>query len=331
MTEPASNVQTQRLNTPVLFLTFNRLDTTKQVFEAIRRACPPRLYIASDGPRDSRPGEEEKVCAVREYMLEHIDWECDVKTLFREKNLGCKYAVSGAISWFFENEEMGIILEDDVLPVPSFFPYCEELLERYRDDERIAHINGFNPLISFDANGDSYFFSKFESIWGWASWRRAWKQYDVEISSWPEFRDYYLRFVTDTPKEESWRRSLFDKLYRKEIDTWDYQLSYARMIGNQLNVIPTVNLIKNIGFGHADATHTHTKIDAKFLTVNEIKISTHPRFIIRNKLYDQLYLSRFALKGSFFSRLPGALIRRAKKVLRFLRKLCNPTGGAASF
>ena len=330
MTEPTTGAQNKRLNTPVLFLTFNRLDTTEQVFEAIRRARPPRLYLASDGPRDSRPGEEEKVKNVREYVLGHIDWECEVKTLFREKNLGCKYAVSGAISWFFENEEMGIILEDDVLPVPSFFPYCEELLERYRDDERIAHISGFNPLTSFDANGDSYFFSKFGPIWGWASWRRAWRQYDVEISSWPQFRDYYLRFVTDTPKEESWRRSLFDQLYRKEIDTWDYQWSYARMIGDQLNATPTVNLIKNIGFGHADSTHTHASIDERFLTVYDIKLTTHPRFIVRNKIYDQLYLDRFALQVSFLKRLPGALRRRLKKFRAFLTKPSTPTGGAAS-
>ena len=118
------------LNTAVLFLVFNRLDTSKQVFQAISQAKPPRLYVAADGARVSKEGESEKVQAVRDYIMQNIDWKCEVKTLFRDENLGCKYAVSGAITWFFQNEEQGIILEDDCLPNQSFFWFCEELLER---------------------------------------------------------------------------------------------------------------------------------------------------------------------------------------------------------
>ncbi|MFP4332877.1 MAG: hypothetical protein ACLFQJ_06210, partial [Campylobacterales bacterium] len=144
------------LKTAVLFLVFNRLDTTKQVFEAIRQAKPPRLYVAADGAREAKEGEDQKVKAIREYILQHIDWDCEVKTLFREKNLGCKIAVSSAITWFFENEEMGIILEDDCLPSQSFFWFCEELLERYKDDMRIMMVSGYNKVQRYNQQ-NSYF------------------------------------------------------------------------------------------------------------------------------------------------------------------------------
>ncbi len=157
-------VPSKPLETAVLFLVFNRLDTTKQVFEAIKEAKPPRLYIAADGARKDKSGEEEEVKAVREYVMKNIDWDCEIKTLFREKNFGCKYAVSGAIDWFFENEEQGIILEDDCLPSQSFFWFCEELLERYKDDMRIFMIAGTSYLFNeYEAIND-YFFSKYISI-----------------------------------------------------------------------------------------------------------------------------------------------------------------------
>ena len=157
-----------KLETPVLFLVFNRPDTTAQVFEAIRQAKPPRLYVASDGAREDKEGELEKVKQVRE-IVSQVDWNCEVKTLFRDKNLGCKIAVSSAIDWFFEQEEMGIILEDDCLPHPTFFRFCQELLERYRDDERIGMISGNNFQFGRKCTDYSYYFSMYSHIWGWAS------------------------------------------------------------------------------------------------------------------------------------------------------------------
>jgi len=158
------------LKTPVLFLIFKRLDTTKQVFEQIKKAKPPRLYIAADGPRDYVEGEAEKVKAAREYVLSNIDWNCEVKTLFREKNLGCGKAVSEAITWFFENEEQGIILEDDTVPSQSFFWFCEELLNRYKDEKKVWHIGGTNFQDGIIRGNGDYYFSALNHIWGWASW-----------------------------------------------------------------------------------------------------------------------------------------------------------------
>ena len=170
-----------QLNTAVLFLVFNRPETTARVFDAIRKARPPRLYVAADGPRTNRPGEAERVEKVRQ-IATAVDWPCEVNTLFRKDNIGCKRAVSGAITWFFEKEEEGIILEDDTLPSQSFFWFCQELLEIYRDDERIFIISGYNKQDEWNAEKVDYFFSYFGGIWGWASWRRAWKHFDIEMT-----------------------------------------------------------------------------------------------------------------------------------------------------
>lgn len=162
-------------NSAILLLIFNRLDTTQLVFEAIQKVKPPRLYIASDGARIDKLSEDSLVGDVRNYVINNIDWDCEVKTLFREENLGCKLAVSGAISWFFQNEGHGIILEDDCLPDHSFFRFCEEMLLKYSDDERIGMISGDNFQFGGSQVEDSYYFSRYPHIWGWATWKRAWK------------------------------------------------------------------------------------------------------------------------------------------------------------
>lgn len=278
------------LNTAVLFLVFNRLDTTKQVFEAIRQAKPPRLYVAADGARANKEGEAEKVQAVRDYIMQNIDWECEVKTLFREKNLGCKYAVSGAITWFFENEEQGIILEDDCLPSQSFFWYCEELLERYKNDERVWHIDGTNftgNSVLFEA---SYDFSSYALIWGWASWARAWKSYDIQLSGLELMlkRGYLEWFLGSSLAAEYWKVE-FVKVKNTEFDTWDYQWFYSIWKNNGLSIRPSVNMIKNVGFG-SDATHT-TKSNKMFeeMQRHEINIPLNiPELILKNPERDLL-------------------------------------------
>lgn len=172
------------MHSAVLFLVFNRPDTTRQVLDSIRQARPPRLYVAADGAREDRPGERERCERVRGIATD-VDWPCEVHTLFRARNLGCKTAVSGGISWFFEQEEEGIILEDDVLPDQSFFVFCEELLERYRHEAKVTMISGDYFHGNNHQPTASYFFSRYTHIWGWASWRRAWQHYDREMAQWP--------------------------------------------------------------------------------------------------------------------------------------------------
>jgi hypothetical protein len=245
------------LQTAVLFLVFNRPDTTAQVFEAIRKARPPRLYVAADGPRANRDGEAERVARVRE-IATAVDWPCEVKTLFREKNLGCKYAVSGGITWFFEHEEQGIILEDDCLPVQSFFWFCESLLERYASDERVAMVTGdnFQKGQYRGEAGASYYFSKYNHIWGWASWRRAWQKADMDIKFWPEWKHSagWQAAIPDKVERKYWS-NIFDRMYRAEIDTWDYPWTASVWFHCGLTATPNVNLVSNIGFG-PDSTHT---------------------------------------------------------------------------
>lgn len=310
MTTPQPFTPPHPLNTAVLFLVFNRLDTTKKVFEAIRQAKPPRLYIAADGAREAKVGEDEKVQAVRNYVMENIDWDCEVKTLFREKNLGCKYAVSSAITWFFEQEEQGIILEDDCLPSQSFFWYCEELLNKYKNDETVY-------LISGDARGpesfgmkEDYGFCKYPMIWGWASWARVWKNYDPEILDWPKVRDTLPASIsTYKPTIRFWKKT-FEQLYKKGIDTWDFQFSYLLLRNGGKCIVPRLNLISNVGFG-ADATHTFSpESEAANRMRFEIKIPLeHKPSIFSEEMINNFYdRSEFSSK-SFVVRIINKLSR----------------------
>lgn len=311
------------LREAVLFLVFNRPDTTKQVFEEIRKAKPPRLYVAADGPRSNREGEEQKVDKVRE-IATAVDWPCEVKTLFREKNLGCKCAVSSAINWFFEHEEQGIILEDDCLPHPDFFPYCETLLNRYKDDERVMAITGVNFQNGQERGEASYYFSIFNHVWGWASWRRAWEQYDVEMKFWPTWKKSmsWRNFWNDPAARRYWEK-IFNRVYNGEIDTWDYQWTATAFRHRGLTATPNVNLVSNIGFGE-DATHTKfTESADSAIPVHPMNKITHPPIVTQDKLADS-YTFNYQLGGRSLKfpmslrllpkRLLGFVVRKIKKV-----------------
>ena len=227
----------------VLFITFTRLDYAKKVLEAISKAQPPRLYIASDGPRPGKVGEKETVEAVREYILEHIDWKCDVKTRFLETNSGgCAQGVSGAVTWFFENETDGIILEDDVVPNQSFFTYCEELLDKYKDNKRIWHIAGDAP-IETDIE-DSYYFAKIQHCWGWASWADRWKNFSLDISDLP--KNVLEKFSAKPYIQKYWQK-IWKELNEGKIDSWDYQWTFIIVNNDGLCINPAHNLVTNIG------------------------------------------------------------------------------------
>jgi hypothetical protein len=245
-----------KLKTPVAFIIFNRPDTTQRVFSEIVKAKPPKLLVVGDGPRASRVGEADKVAATRA-IIDRVDWDCEVLTNFSDVNLGCKRRVSSGIDWVFEQVEEAIILEDDCLPHPTFFRFCEELLVRYRHDQRISQINGVNFQSGYRINSDSYYFSKFSHIWGWASWRDRWQSdYDVEMRNWPRIRDEgrVADWVCSQAEQDYWT-NIFEKAYQGKVDTWDYQWSFAVLLHGRLSILPNVNLISNIGFG-PDATHT---------------------------------------------------------------------------
>jgi hypothetical protein len=274
------------LNTPVLFLVFNRPDTTRSVFEAIRQAKPKKLYIAADGPRKDNETDIKKIEEVRD-IVKDVNWDCEIKTILREKNLGCKIAISSAIDWFFENEEEGIILEDDCLPSQSFFWFCQELLKTYREDQRIFMISGDNFQNGKKRTSYSYYFSRYPHIWGWASWRRAWKNYDVNMEVWPEIqKGNWLNDILGNKSNCRYWTKVFNSVYEGKIDTWDYQLVFACWVQSSLAILPNINLVSNIGFGN-DATHT--KVQSDLVKLDSFNINfplSHPSFVLRDSIAD---------------------------------------------
>jgi len=305
----------------VLFITFTRLDYAKKVLEAISKAKPPRLYIASDGPRPDKAGEKEKVEAVREYILEHIDWKCDVKTRFLETNSGgAAQGVSGAITWFFENEPDGIILEEDEVPNQSFFIYCEELLDKYRDDKRIWHITGDAP-IEVDVK-DSYYFAKIEHCWGWATWADRWKNYSLDISDLP--KNVLEKFSAKTYIQKYWQK-IWKELNEGKIDTWDYQWTFIIVNNDGLCINPTQNLVTNIG---VDGMHYKGAVKDKDLQKKTFELQTiiHPQKIELNEhLVERIYKEKFNLmegmvkyqrKFYLFSILPIYTIKKKNNISR---------------
>jgi hypothetical protein len=302
-------MENKSLETPILMVIFNRPDKTRVVFEAIRKARPKRLYFAADGPRPHVPSDQEKCRETREIVKE-VDWDCEVKTLFRDQNLKCGLAVSSAISWFFEHETEGIILEDDCLPSPSFFPYCQQLLERYRDDSRVMHIGGNNFLNGWKNSDYSYYFSRNGHIWGWATWRRAWKYFDFRISKFEELRDQGLfdRFFI-SKFEKMYRMRIFERTARNRdhVTYWAYQWDFARWVNSGLAIVPCVNLVTNIGFGE-DSTHTSNvrSTDAN-LKLEDIPMPLkHPPFVMRDMRSDRIY-SDSLLKQRVVSRINGLI------------------------
>ena len=248
------------MKTPILFIIFNRPETTKMVFEVIKQVRPTKLFIAADGAREYKV-EEKELCEESRKIATQVDWPCEVKTLFREKNLGCGKAVSSAIDWFFENVEEGIILEDDCLPDLSFFNFCEELLECYRLDNRVFMISGDNFLPKSLKIKESYYFSKMVHIWGWATWRRAWQKYDFQMKSFPDFiKKNKIQEIWQDKKIQKYWIEKFNEIIEQKVDTWDHQWTYTIWKNEGLSIAPNVNLISNIGFG-IGGTHTTNQND----------------------------------------------------------------------
>lgn len=289
----------------VLLLAFNRPDTTRRVLDSVRAVQPRRFFFAVDGPRD-RPGESHAVEEVRSLRHE-IDWDCEVHTLFSASNLGCKLAVSRAISWFFDHVEEGIVLEDDCVAHPSFFAYVAELLERYRNDERVMMISGDNFQRAQRADC-SYYFSRYAHIWGWATWRRAWRHYDHRMRSWPQLRqrDWLLEILGERSAAAYWDR-IFEQTYLEQNSSWAYRWTFAVWVHGGLTILPRVNLVSNIGFGE-DATHTTSaKNPLAALPLEEITFPLkHPLAVVRDTRADEYTQRAFFSAGPYWRRIARA-------------------------
>ena len=285
-----------RLQTPVLLLTFNRPDTTVQVLEALRAARPTRLFVASDGPRPHVPTDPERVAATRALIDQMVDWPCCVDYLYSDTNQGCRIGVSSAVSWFFEHVEEGIILEDDCVPHPGFFGYCTELLERYRDDNRIMNIAGDNSVgLTLTDTAASYCFTRQPLIWGWATWRRAWQHYDGDLDGWLSVRSDPARLeqLWQDPIERRWQATNLERLVRTgQPDSWAYRWSFTVALRDGLSITPAVNLIRNVGFG-PEATHTLSSHNPRAnVPTNSILPLHHPQDVTPDRAVERQIFDR---------------------------------------
>lgn len=303
------------MKSPILLIVFNRVEAVQKVFETIRLAKPARLYIVSDGPRKNVPEDIDKCCKIRE-IVSNVDWQCEVFKNFRQENKGTKYGIAEAIDWFFEQEEEGIILEDDVVPLPSFFRFCDEMLDYYRDNPKVGVISGNNGIAPYCAGKESYFFTKYTYLWGWASWRRAWKCFDITMSGWPEWRSNgNLKALSDgNIYFASYWRDLLDRVYTEKLNTcWDYQWLFNNWQHNLLSVMPRNNLITNVGFG-ADATHTQSTTPDYLLKARPKEITfpiIHPELLERDIKYDKLFdkiIINLKFKKMFFYYLKNSFL-----------------------
>lgn len=312
MDSPRSLSGTYEMRLPVLITAFSRYETTRQVIEAVRKVKPPRLYFSCDGPRNEA---ERVVCDRVRSLVELVDWDCELHTLFHEQNLGCRSSMITGISWFFEKEEEGVILEDDIVPDPTFFQFAQELLEKYRDDERIWAIVGNNLSAQAPiAHPDSYWLSAhgYGAYWGWASWRRSWKKFDEKLVKWPEvqrsgsFDKYYL---SEAEKHEA--SMFFSMIHTGEMITaWDYQFDFAKILAGAANIIPEANLCLNIGFGEG-GTHTVNTSDNRNRTeLHQARFPLkHPEPLELDHQRDLAYFEAFILPS------PWQRIKNKVKVL----------------
>ncbi|WP_291964837.1 nucleotide-diphospho-sugar transferase [Maribacter sp.] len=304
------------LDTPILFIIFNRKDVALKSLEAIKRSKPKKMYISGDGPRNSVQQDAGKVKNTREAVISAIDWDCEVKTLFQDENLGCGPGVYTAINWFFEHEEQGIILEDDCVASDSFFPFCQTLLKRYKDDERIGLISGYNQVGSIPVN-DSYCFSKYAVCWGWATWRRAWKNMDYDMH-WKSgnYEDSILSNCGYLGKDYTYWKRRIKAVETGLVSAWDYQWCYSLAAQNQLGVFSEVNLISNIGYGE-DATHSSKSPFMNYDKREELTLPLrHPKYVLPQIEFDKLfYKERNTLINTLAWFFPKSIKDAVKNIL----------------
>ena len=295
------NLRANNLSTPCLLIIFNRPDTTKYVFDEIRKAKPIKLFVAADGPRSNNNWDQHQ-CKLAQKVIENIDWDCELFTRFRESNLGCKNSPIDSINWFFSHVDSGIILEDDCVPSQSFFMFCEQLLRRFNDDHRIGMISGNNRYKII--NEESYHFSRHGLIWGWATWKRAWIKNDLHMNLYKTLDiDNLFSNIFQSKRAIKYWKAVLNKAFNDEIDAWDYQWAFARYVNNLLTIRPNKNLVSNIGFGK-NATHTKGKPTKNIIEKSELNFPLrHPKNVTVNKQLDLLLENFWISHDRVFKRL----------------------------
>jgi hypothetical protein len=301
------------LNTPVAFIIYKRPDTTQRVFDVIRQIQPKQLLVIADGPRTS---EEATRCKAARAIIDTVDWDCDVQMNYAESNMGLKRRVSSGVDWVFEHVEEAIILEDDCLPDISFFRFCEVLLDYYREEPRVMHISGNNFLHGRVPVDTSYYFSRYPHIWGWATWRRAWQHYDVDMKLWKESAEkqqYLTQF--DKRHERNFWRYTWNKVLAGGIDTWSAQWQFVCLLQNGLAALPDRNLVSNIGVS-IDATHTRKRRLTYQMEVDPMDFPLkHPESITRNKVADSVSVHEAILNAPSGNLLLDSVRGLAKRAI----------------
>jgi len=275
---------------PVLFLIFNRPMSTQKVFNAVREVKPNKIFVAADGPRKGVPTDLD-TCLEARKIIEQVDWECEVKLLYREENIGCRAAISSGIDWFFSHVDEGIILEDDCLPSKSFFRFCQILLEKYRHNDSVMQINGSYYLDDLIDHKESYYFSKIISCWGWATWKSSWGSFDGAMSDYGRLKSNGLiKEYYDNKYISNWMESYLDEANAESCGIWSTQWAFKIIKKNALSITPTINLVQNIGFNN-DATTGVALSFRKYskFTPNDFQNMAHPSGVSYNKNIDALH------------------------------------------
>lgn len=274
------------ISAPIAFIIFNRPRHTRETFASIRAQCPAKLFIIADGPRYNHPTDDGLCMATRE-IVEQIDWPCEVHRNYAAKNLGLKSRVSSGLDWVFEEVDRAIVLEDDCVPHPDFFAFCDTLLQRYKCDERVSVITGNNFQGGHKRGDAAYYFSKYNHCWGWATWRRAWQHYRGDLPFWPEWSQTpdWPNKMPD-PVERRYWAAIFERVKQQEIDSWAYPWTASVWYRGGLTATPNVNLVTNIGFGPV-ATHTVAAENQEGLPVEPLGPLTHPDRVEQDRNADR--------------------------------------------
>ena len=300
-------------NTPILFLVFNRPEKTQIIFDIIKKLKPKKLYISADGPRKNRI-KDNLLCDQVRSIVKNIDWNCDHNFRFNDINQGCKVNVIKSIDWFFSNNEKGIILEDDCIPSESFFVFCEKLLERYNNNHKIMQINGFNGGLNFNSLiKDSYYYSKLNHTWGWASWKRAWNKFDKNFLEYDKYKNKINNYYIDNGIS-SWMKVYLDKAFKNQDNIWSSNWSFSILKENGLCITPSVNLVRNIGFD-TSATSGKSEIFKKFSNAKEFEFTN---IIYPNEVKFNLKLDRIT-----FNQVIKKIDPRASKFYYLLNIIKN--------